>query len=421
MTPSISIERENAERCLKPSELLPEQISGVLNACESCLSLISGGPGTGKTYTAGELVRVVWELLPLEMRDRYKIALAAPTGKAASNLQQSLTRATERVESFPTLKAKTLHSLLGIRENDDEDRDADAVILVEDLIIVDESSMIDVKMMRHLLKAIKPGARLVLLGDKDQLPPVEAGGLFADLINAVSERATVLNRCLRSELQGIVELSRAINQGNVQEVQDLLDQSAEGIERRPHDLEENLQEIVTYFPYLDPERTRPEVLLESFQKFRVLSPLRQGPWGVEALNLAIAKRWKQRIGTREWMAMPIMITKNDRSSGLVNGEVGVLVTRSGMPHYAFFQGREVVDAVLLPPYEVAFCMSVHKSQGSEFDTVWLVVPEGSEKFGKELVYTGVTRARKKIIISSLEEILVGVLGKSSRRFSSLSM
>lgn len=423
--PEHQIDLEQADRYLTDLPLLPEQKSAILNACQNSLTLISGGPGTGKTYTAGHLIRVLWDSMSALQRQMCSIAVAAPTGKAAANLQNSLRIATKALTGFPVIQAATLHSLLGIGRRSEPTLD-----LKHDIIVIDESSMIDATLMMRLLAAIKPGARLILLGDPHQLPPVGSGMLFADFISLFEgkEQAILLKQCLRTELQEIVDLASAVKSGDHLACNHLLSTSTaiEGTllnhAQNPYMVQQQLlSHALPRFESLD--RTAPEQLLESLSKFCILSPLRKGPLGVNALNDLFGQRFsKQRY-------VPIMIKSNDAKLELFNGDLGILVrsTQQEQASYALFPCRKEgahemrkIPSLLLPAYEYAYCLSVHKSQGSEFDHVLLLMPEGSQLFGRELLYTGVTRARKSLDLWYHETTLCETLQRHTRRLSSIS-
>ncbi len=343
-TPSVAIPELHFTESLES-----EQKEAILHAARRSLSLICGGPGTGKTFTAATLIR---HFLPYLK----EVVVAAPTGKAAANLRAPLKG---------LASVQTLHSLLKKPR------------LTADLILVDEASMIDAEMMASLFSAVQEGARLVLIGDKDQLPPVESGHFFADLA-ADAALVTELNRCLRAELNTIVEWARAVREGKEIPVHPLptFDQLVEWV------LEE---------------------------KMCLLTPLRKGPWGVERLNQRILKEHRKRGGAR----FPIMIKVNDSAVDLYNGDLGELVADEKK---AYFGEREVPE-YLLPHYEYAYVLSVHKSQGSEYDAVAVLLPEGADVFGREMLYTALTRAKKRVEVYAAEGVLAPILAKQEHRHS----
>ncbi len=326
-----------------------EQKAAIHHAANASLSLICGGPGTGKTYTAKKMIE---HFLPTVGR---RIVVAAPTGKATANLRRHLS-------SF--CPVQTLHKLLQKR------------YLPDDLIVVDEASMIDAELMARLFTAVKTGARLILLGDPDQLPPVESGHFFVDL--ACDEPlVSSLTTCLRTELQEIVDLAAAVKRG----------------EKIHHEPLPSYEEIA-------------EAVFE--RKETLLTPMRHGPFGVHRLNRFLHER---DLGSR----LPIMITVNKPDLDLYNGDIGVHDLEKRVAYF----GKREISEYLLPKHEYAYAMSVHKSQGSEYDHVRVLVPEGSEVFGKEMLYTAITRAKKGIRIHADEGVIEAVVKQKTERFSGL--
>jgi len=401
-----------------------EQMLAIQRFSEKSLTLICGGPGTGKTYIAGRLIKIFWDFLDADQRKHCKIALAAPTGKAAANLQKSLQSAIGLLEKFPLIQAKTLHALLGMHRSKK---------LSADLILIDESSMIDVRLMAQFMASVKTGARVILIGDPFQLPPVEVGSVFADIVNSqhplLSQNLVELTTCLRTEQQDLITFAKAVQEGHVEKVFHLLDSSAE-IEflREEKDV---FHRALSSFPHPKFCHQNPkEMILGKYDHFRLLSSFRKGPFGVDEMNQRLLHRMKMRVKQNEWFMAPIMITSNNDRMELFNGEVGVLVccpfseqTKDG--DYALFpkhsdEGVRKIPACLLPKYEYAYCLSVHKSQGSEFDRVLLLMPEGTEFFGRESLYTAVTRARKKLEIWGSHSTIAKTLQQFSLRQSGVS-
>ncbi|MFC2049456.1 ATP-dependent RecD-like DNA helicase [Chlamydiota bacterium] len=335
-----------------------EQQDAIRKATRQSLTLISGGPGTGKTYTAALLIRLFLE------SGVKKIAVAAPTGKATANLRTALGPLAEKC------LIKTLHALLNPSLQQGP--------LYADLILVDEGSMVDASLMTALFSAVRTGARLVLLGDRDQLPPVESGHFFADLARDPTLTAE-LTTCLRAELQEIVDLAGAVKRGEMIHAEPLPDVKA------------LIQKIMQ-------------------QPQQLLTPLRKGPYGVEQLNRLLYLEHQKR-GARE---IPILITVNDPLLNLYNGDMGVLIPEEQRAHFS--EGRTFAE-YMLPPYEHAYALSVHKSQGSEYDRVMIVLPEGAEVFGREMLYTALTRAKKEITLLAAPGILEKLLKTRSYRLS----
>lgn len=382
------------------AKLLPEQKMAIVQALQHSFSLICGGPGTGKTYTAGFLVRLSGAL---------RLAIAAPTGKAAAHLEASLL---SQGPLDPRVKVEvgTVHRLLRLQPGESRllsDRKIDA-----DLVLVDEASMLDVTMLTYLLKAIGPGTRLVLMGDPNQLPPIDAGSLFAEMATLFGSQ---LKRSMRTEEAHIHALAEAVNQGDAASVEDLLKKDHPSVRRV---LKETLPR-----PELFWEQPDPEISLQNSHRFRILGTLLQGPQGVHTINRQIVQEMALRIRPGQWWAIPILATHNQPRIELYNGMGGILIgkcrgtfsLRDGIAYFPSSQGLR--SFITQSPFEVAFCLSVHKSQGSEFERVLALFPSGSEVFGREALYTALTRAKKEIEVCIDETTLRKCLAHRCRRVS----
>ncbi len=410
------------------------QKKAVENGMRNSLSLLTGGPGTGKTFTAAELVKACLYSLPKDQRKHYRIILSAPTGKAVAQLEGNLRKA---IGDEGKIRSGTLHSILGIKPHAHED---EVQPLFADLVIVDECSMIDAKIFSRLLASVTSGARLVLIGDKDQLPPVEAGSIFADLIDAKILPTAELLESLRSDRSEILSLAKYIKEGKAEEALSFLSENKE-IEWA--DLEEekkSIPQLYTYlwercrdrFPSTYAEKPTPEQILGKMGGFSILSCMRQGSLGVDAVNGYFLNQYLRLAAEGTWWVAPLMITRNDHELLLFNGDLGVVV-RKIVPDfslrqfhcedYALFHDRKggvrQISALALNAFEYSYCLSVHKSQGSEYDEVLILVPKGSESFGREVLYTAVTRARRKVSLAGSKEILRGSISISSRKLSGI--
>jgi exodeoxyribonuclease V alpha subunit len=364
-----------------PEGLTEEQQQALSVALSNTLSVIEGGPGTGKTFLTSHLVKA--------MGPSARIILAAPTGKAAARLKQFNPQAT----------CGTLHSILGIKSEKQLARGSSYV--QADLIIIDESSMIDAKLLAFFLGSLQRGQRVVFLGDGHQLPPVESGSLFGDLVDLLPTAR--LRKCLRSDRLEVLQLAQQVLAGG---------------EVHPHEplsLDFILQKAVENFPHPSSEETFSDI-----HRFCILSPIREGPFGVNSLNQQIFQMLSRRMKPEEKLAVPILITRTDYEAGLYNGEVGILWRDHKKPLFAEFDHRKI-PASLLPPYELGYVLSVHKSQGSEFDHVMTVLPPGSETFGREVLYTAVTRAKLSVILCGNDETVQKTIGYSSQRRSGLKL
>lgn len=385
------------------NKLLAEQAQAILAAASSTLSCIWGGPGTGKTYTAGWLASLF-----LAQHPKAKIALAAPTGKAAANLKLSIQRAVDP-SLHGSFVAKTLHSLLGLRRFGQRQRKEE---LGFDLILVDECSMIDIELMCKLFSQVAAGSRLVLLGDPHQLPPVEPGEPFCAIVqDKVQQKSPgFLVKTKRQEEGAILQLAAAVREGRVDEALLLLqNDQANQIQW--------LGDETALTPTIEHVKSlyirAPETINGQFaqlNRLRLLCPLREGKEGSGAINQKIVRAMKGSSYE------PIQITKNDSQLGLTNGQVGLL-----QHELAYFEdpeepsGYRAIPKILLPAYETAYCLSVHKSQGSEFEEVVLFLPEGSERFGRKMLYTAITRAKKRFCLIGKQEILRACIAHDGRK------
>lgn len=366
-----------------PADLLPEQLHAIQTALSRSFCLICGGPGTGKTHTAAALARL--------FAPHLHIVLAAPTGKAASHLARS-------VGSLPHTSASTLHRLLKKPGRIDAD-----------LVIVDEGSMIDVALWVRLLDAIGDATRLVVLGDPDQLPPIEAGTLFAEMAPLFG---VSLSRCMRTDVPELHALANAIRTGNAAQMLQIIPPRP-----APTQLYEQISPLVTS------DEPNPEQALTHYKRLGLLNALRQGPHGVDALQQRLLEQMAPRIGAH-WWALPVLVTANHSRLELYNGTLGILI---GQGTAAFHALRGTTwfpsaDGTLTPyptppPFEPALCLSIHKAQGSEFETVIALFPPGSERLGREALYTAVTRAKRQFIWVGAESTLREMVQNRSRRVS----
>jgi exodeoxyribonuclease V alpha subunit len=452
------------------------------------VAIITGGPGTGKTYTVARLLALLFATAPDAARQR--IALAAPTGKAAARLKQAidkaLTELADRVGAQLPLReltarmgaARTLHSLLGARPDSRAFAHHRGNPLDVDVLIVDEASMVHLEMMASLLDALPPGATLILLGDKDQLASVEAGAVLGDLcadaqagnydgetleyVRAASgeeippdyvgdggalAQQTVMLRHSRRFGGPIGRLALAVNAGDVEAAAAVLRapgaQDVEGagalrwIERAQ---QQNAIALAVdgYRPYLELLAAGPQgahedwvrAVLQRFEAFRILCAVREGEWGVEGLNTAIAARLDQAGLVRrsgDWyVGRPVMVTRNDYGTGVFNGDIGLTLAdpaRPGSLRVYFLEGDKVrsVLATRLRHVETAYAMTVHKSQGSEFAHTVLALPkEGGAVLARELVYTGITRASRQFTLLTPGPAVLGeAIARRTHRASGL--
>lgn len=391
---------------LQRSSLNTEQKIAIYQVFSSAISIISGGPGRGKTYTASMIARIF-----LSIYENKKVIVTAPTGKATLRLQESIDI------NDPRITFSTLHSLLQIQPEKSvlEKR----VLLGANLIIVDEASMIDIKLFAKLMQSTQEGTTLVFMGDENQLPPVEIGTVFSELCNYAKTTGrigyTLLHQCMRTDLFDILQLSDTIHRG-------------ESIHQycipwgRSNILDLLPRAFWKYARYVvfseDPLRS-----LHKLPEMQILSCLRQGSRGATLINQQIINRLLLHEHQNTRICIPILITKTSEHTDLINGEMGILVQHgleSTARDFALFTKADKkivkISRVMLPAYEEAFVISVHKSQGSEFNSVIVLIGEGSEKFGREIIYTAITRAKKDITIIADINSVEQCIQKTSKKY-----
>ena len=433
--PNVALVEAEVQKMIDERKLLPEQANAILVGCQSNLTIIAGGPGTGKTYTAGHLIRIFLSTHPEDMKNSCKIVLTAPTGKAASNLQKSLLNSFKDNSMTQQLDSKTLHALLLPFKSQNKGFN----YLSANLIVVDECSMIDAKMMAKLFSSVKPGSKIILLGDRFQLPPVEAGSIFSDLLIAKIEKnaknIVELKQCMRADIQSLISFSKNVNEGNLEAIQIALKNDSKDYPISKFILDpsqisqENQKKIVDfviqkYEKILESSSTYTEIL-QALNTFRLLSPLKKGFFGVDEMNALILKNILRKWSAHRELIIPIIITKNDYKLQLFNGETGILIKKNihseslekGDVIMVFNKELLKIPALIVKEFEFAYCISIHKSQGSEFDEVAVLVPQGSEFFGREVLYTAITRAKKKVVLIYDEQALIKTVSHQNERIS----
>jgi exodeoxyribonuclease V alpha subunit len=381
--------------------------------------IISGGPGTGKTTT---VTRILAHLLEQGVNPE-RILLAAPTGKAAMRMQESIRDTKQRLalpmdvaERIPE-QASTLHRLLGYLPNRIGFRHHAENPLPADVVIVDEASMIDISLMTHLFEAVPPKAKLILLGDKDQLASVETGSIFRDLCqgDALAFHRVVLQKSYRFVAEdGIGQLAQAIRDADEARMLEVL-ASPDFVDVT---LDESLGGLDAewvrsgWHDYVAAVKTgEMEAIFRAFNTLRILTPLRKGRMGVEGLNPWVDGVMQRLLpihagAQKPWyVGRPVMVTQNDYRQNLFNGDIGIVLPNEHGDLRVWFPGGETgqyraVAPIRLPAHETAWVMTIHKSQGSEFTRVLLILPETEDLplLGRELLYTAVTRAKQGIHI-----------------------
>jgi len=451
-----------------------QKIAAVV-AAHKRFCIISGGPGTGKTFTVAKILALLLEQSPL------RIALAAPTGKAAARLTESIEGAKQLLNTSDAIKAQiptealTIHRLLKPIYGTPYFHHNAENLLPFDTVVIDEASMVDLALMSKLTQAIPKDIRLILLGDKDQLASVEAGSILGDICgrdrihayskafrNTVQEMTgesleaaktkdrqhsilkdsiVILKKSYRFDrTSGIGGFSRSVNTGDVEEALNIL--------KEQNDIDIAWQPVTVYDQYLQLLRSltlagykdyleteEPLETLQLFNGMQIICALNRGPYGVYEINRFIERvlRKEGRIDydrhmQEPWYSKrPIMITRNDYEAGLFNGDIGITLSGRETDESELFVYFPGTDGELkqflphrLPEHETVYAMTVHKSQGSEFGHVVLVLPDkNSPVLTRELIYTAVTRAREKVSILGSESVLRWAISRKISRTSGL--
>jgi exodeoxyribonuclease V alpha subunit len=450
---------------------------------EGCITVITGGPGTGKTWS---IKRVLAALL--EQRPDLRILLAAPTGKAAVRMTEAMGEELKDLKTDDAVKARlkelpssTVHKLLGVRPNSGATRYGPDRALPADVVVVDEASMLDVVLMRKLLAAVGEGTRLVLLGDRDQLASVESGTVLADLVAGyfagetagLAGRVVAFSKNHRSKSAPTVA---AIAEAVQAATEESLDRAVELLMGRPRPDEETKPDGVSRVdpqpgrgavppefyaslarPYLEGGyvaalaaalKTGPSTaldraaLVQALGRYRVLATHRKGPLGVSGLNRQIGALVRARLqaawgeqhagGTLPtrgglWLGEPVLVTTNAYDVDLRNGDIGLVLPDDTGRLVVWFpvskageRGVRAVSIPRLPPHGPALAMTVHKAQGSQFEEVAVVLAgRPSPIQTRELVYTGLTRASARVHWVGSEEELRDSLARPVGRISAL--
>jgi len=482
--PAIQFGADSVEGCIKVlfDDAQSEAAAAVRVSVGNRLTITTGGPGTGKTYSVKRTLALMLELTADATRP-LRIELAAPTGKAAVRMKQAIE---EHVDELPVservrvalraLRPRTLHKLLGMRP-DGSVRHAAGNPLAADLVIVDEASMVDLMLMRRLIEAMPAGARLVLLGDRDQLASVEVGTVLADLVDGASGRGGASSSvALDHSLVRFTVSRRFATAPTVAEIARLIQQRGEGdlersvrlmtgAEHVDDAIPDRVKHLDRTYPGAVSDRGRPtpaqldalaapylaadgyvgmltaairehgedgdalrqpqfhQQLLVALDRYRVLAVHRRGARGVSGIDRAIATRVRaaveqairahrgladdasMRLPTRagHYLGQPVLVTANTYDVGLMNGDVGIVLPTSQrlaavFPAYeASETGCREVPLARLPAHMGAFAMTVHKSQGSQFQRVALVLAGRESPIEtRELIYTGITRTSSRL-------------------------
>ncbi|PCK31806.1 exodeoxyribonuclease V subunit alpha [Pseudoalteromonas piscicida] len=438
--------------------------------------VITGGPGTGKTTTVTKLLAILQSLYE---RAPLTIKLVAPTGKAAARLSESIIGAKAKLNLPPDLakllpeQAQTIHRLLGVIPNSLHYRHSQDNPLHLDVLIVDEASMVDLSLMAKLVDALPKHARLILLGDKDQLASVDTGNVLSDLCenltlgqapNYSDELSSKLAHLSKQSLpqtnhetaqfilednlaflqkshrfdsnSGIGQLAFAVNSNNKRKLDSVIKQGFADLQL--HELNSDAYNALIaraaehYRRYLEAiHSAQSEAYIHSeFASYQLLAAVREGPYGVNELNRRIELKLSQlgliQPNGRFYVGMPIMITQNDYQLKLFNGDIGIILRdQQGELQASFIDEQGNVRRFYparLPSFDRVYVMTIHKSQGSEFAHTAMILPpiqRAQQGINRQLIYTGITRAKKQFELVAQYKVLLSGMNRSVSRSSGL--
>lgn len=385
-----------------PELLNDGQKQALCKALVSPIFFMTGGPGTGKTHTAGLYLKT-----QLQQGKFGKVYLLAPTGKAVKTLEKSIQKALVQHHGSCSIHAMTLHSFLA----------QGRAPLVADAVLIDESSMIDTRLMYLFLEAVDISTPLFFLGDADQLPPIEPGQPFADIVEFLEQQKSLcvhrLSQCQRTDSLEILQLARAIAAGGAvdlasysQEVQFVPTYSTRDWQRA-----EQLWQQEVFAPWMSVVSMDEARLLSSRQV--VLTAERKGLSG----SLHLIRRAEEMLHLKKSTYAPVLVARNSYDLGVMNGDVGLLDRSCYSLDVCHFSDKSI-PLILLDRWEFAYAMTVHKSQGSEYNKVNLLLTS-SKGISKKLLYTAVTRARSFVRIFGDEKIIDAIIRTPGQRMTAL--
>ena len=470
---------DSAHQLSTLDQLIPQQyclnwqkVAAALAACQP-FCVISGGPGTGKTTTVTRLLAMLVEL-GVKAKQVPDIKLVAPTGKASARLTESIGGAlgdlncSEEIRNLIPTQAGTIHRLLGVIPGSPDFRHHAENKLHLDILVVDEASMIDLSLMQRLLDALPDHAQVILLGDRDQLASVDAGSVLGDICTAadggysseqnrileqltgfdmapwqgkseqaIKNRFCLLRKSYRFDARsGIGTLASAVNRGDLSDIrQTFANKDFQDIQQ--HELTDSHYDRMIasaadgYKHYLDAiaQKLGEREIIKRFNQFRLLCALREGRYGVDGLNEAIRaqlSRSNYLPSSGLWYTgRPVLITQNAHGLNLYNGDIGIaLPDDNGKLKVVFELPDGTIKHLLpsrLPEHQTVFAMTIHKSQGSEFNHTMIVLPDKmAPVLSRELVYTGITRAKKKLDIYTNNQVMQQAVMQRTERFSGLA-
>ncbi len=439
-------------RALFPDDADERQRAAAAAAVRRRFAVVAGGPGTGKTTTVARIVALLAEQAAARGARPPLVALAAPTGKAAARLQEAVHEETAQLpvgesvrELLMALRASTLHRLLGWRPGSHSRFAHDrGNRLPHDVVIVDETSMVSLSLMARLVEAVRPDARLILVGDPGQLTSIEAGVVLGDIVGSDSGPSgprpapgiVVLNRVHRYG-GGIAKVADAIRSGDGDGAVAALSAAPGEVMWFPVDAHENEAELALVREravaagsavFAAARAGAGKDALDALGRFRLLCAHRRGPYGVSDWTSRLAA-WLAGeledldVDQRDYVGRPLLVTENDYELGLYNGDTGVIVqVPSEHPTAVFERGGGLLHfgPLRLGAVETVYAMTIHKSQGSQFDTAAVLLPAVSSRLlTRELLYTAVTRARRELILVGTEDAVRQAVERPVARASGL--
>lgn len=421
-----------------------EQRQAALVACRQRSTVLTGGPGTGKTTTVAALLALVAEQHQERGGGRLRIGLAAPTARAAARLAEAVAEESARLpeqdrDRLGHLEATTLHRLLGATgRSSSRFRHHRGNRLPHDLIVVDETSMVSLTMMARLLEAVRPGSRLVLVGDRDQLASVEAGAVLADLVDGldgyraqhpdapaeVARLAT--NR--RAHSQTLRDLAVALRDRRADDVVDLLrsgDPAVEFVETEQPEAVLRDDLVARTIAVTGAAGTPGADAVRLQSQHRLLCAHREGPYGVAHWNRLVERWLAEETGEQHWtpwyLGRPVLVTANDYGLGIHNGDSGVAVLRDGRLSVQLEGRQELLATSRLSAVETMHALTIHKAQGGQAPEVTVLLPDQESRLLTiELLYTAVTRAQDRVRLVGTEESVRAAMSRRVDRATGLA-
>lgn len=433
----------------------------ILNTLRQNLSVITGGPGTGKTTIVVRVLALLIEQHRQQGQDNVSIEILAPTGKASARVKESIIEQKNEwlndlrgfdssvIEAIPEV-SQTVQKFLGINPTTRKSRFKRGQKANVDIVIVDEASMLDIMLVKELLASLRPTTRLILLGDPYQLASVEAGNVLSQIVLAaaqpentwLSQACTELTESHRfTRDSGIGQLAEAVNQDQVQSVMQLLkndifqDVTLDTVQSSLTTASEGYQpyksEIKRLAKVKNIDHESIQRVFEAFDAWQVFSPFRSGKYGVEGINQEVEETLDLGNEGDWYLGKPIIITTNDHALKLYNGDIGICLDKTGKT--VCFPGTETdeagcmnyrfINTRILPEHELVYAMTVHKSQGSEYERCMLVVPKSTENqsnlLTREILYTAITRAKKTFMLFAEDVEIKRLVENKTDRMSGL--